>query len=264
MHCLLSPTYTPFTNALFVPSYLYSLHQCIVCPAPPILTSPMHCLFHPTYTPFTNALFVPSYLYSLHQCIVCSSLLHQCISSLKHCLLSPTTPSIPSPISSTMHYLLSPTYNALAHQCIIFIALLSPVHYLPSPMHCFAQTHHLPSSMHCFAQLHHLPSPMHCFAQPHHLSLHQCIVMHSPTISLHIVSPSPFTNALAPSSMHYCFTISLHQCISSFIDAQPHNNPFTNAFTNAQHLHQCIALLSPTILPSPIHSPTFTNAQLLH
>ena len=118
MHCLLSPTYTPFTNALFAQPHLYSLHQCIVCSVLPILPSLMHCLFCPTYTPslmhclfcptytpFTNALFVPSYLYSLHQCI----------SSLQHCLLSPTTPSIPSPISSPMHCLLSPTYNALAH-----------------------------------------------------------------------------------------------------------------------------------------------------
>ena len=68
--------------------------------------------------------------------------------------------------------------------------------------------------------------------------------------------------------MHYCFTISLHQRISSFIDALFCSAPLyslTNAFTNAQHLHQCIALLSPTILPSPIHSPmlsTFINALL--
>ena len=87
---LLSPTYTPFTNALFVPSYLYSLHQCIVCSASPILPSPMHCLLSLTYTPFTNALFGQPHLYSLHQCIVCSVL--PILPSPMHCLFHPTSP----------------------------------------------------------------------------------------------------------------------------------------------------------------------------
>ena len=115
MHCLLSPTYTPFTNALFAQPHLYSLHQCIVCSVLPILPSLlhclfcptytpslMHCLFCPTYTPFTNALFVPSYHTPFtnalaHYSIACSAppphlslhqLAHQCIV----CSVPPTMP----------------------------------------------------------------------------------------------------------------------------------------------------------------------------